>query len=94
MVKHYEPPVLEDCEQREWNCLLVEEQKWKKDATKRKHDKNIHAKDALEKHRRQQARDELPREESPSEPDSDDEDFDIFSDEEEETQGFGGEVPP
>jgi hypothetical protein len=73
---------------------LAEEQKQKKDATKRKRDKNIHVRDALEKRRQQQARDRLPREESPSEPNSDDEDFDIFSDEEEEAQSFRGEVPP
>jgi hypothetical protein len=57
---------------------LDEEQKRKKDATKRKRDKNIRVKDALEKHHRQQVRDRLPREESLLEPDSDDEDFDIF----------------
>jgi hypothetical protein len=73
---------------------LVEEQKWKKDAMKRKCDENIHVKDGLEKRHQQQALDGLPREEFPSEPDSDDEDLDIFSDEKEEAQGFGGEVPP
>jgi hypothetical protein len=94
MVKHSEPPVLEDHKQRERNHLLVEEQKQKKDATKRKHDENIRAKEALEKRRRQQACDRLPQEESPLEPDSDDEDFDIFSDKEKKAWGFSGEEPP
>jgi hypothetical protein len=39
---------------------LAEEQKRKKDAMKRKRDKNIRVRDALEKHRRQQARDAVP----------------------------------
>jgi hypothetical protein len=77
-VKHSEPPVPEDHEQRERNHLLAEEQKRKKDATKRKRNKNIHVRDALEKRHRQQARDRLPREESPSKLNSDDEDFNIF----------------
>jgi hypothetical protein len=94
MVKHSEPPVPEDRKQREQNRLLVEEQKQKKDAMKRKRDNDIHTRDALEKRRRQQARDGLPREESPLELDSDNKDFDIFSDDEEEAQGFRGEVPP
>jgi hypothetical protein len=47
--------------------------------------------EALEKHHRQQEHDGLPRVESSLEPDSDDGDFDIFSDEEE--QGFRGLVP-
>jgi hypothetical protein len=62
MVRHSEPLVLEDREQWERNHLLAEEQKRKKDATKRKRDKNIHVRDALEKHRRQQARDGVPQE--------------------------------
>jgi hypothetical protein len=94
MVRHSEPLVPEDHEQWERNHLLAEEQKWKKDTTKRNRDKNICPRDNLEKHRWQQARDGVPREESPSEPDSDDKDFDIFSDEGEEAQGFGDEVPP
>jgi hypothetical protein len=59
-VRHSEPLVLEDCEQRERNRLLAEEQKRKKDAVKRKHDKSMHARDALEKHHRQQARTDFP----------------------------------
>jgi hypothetical protein len=60
MVKHSEPPVLEDREQQERNRLFAEEQKWKKDAMKRKCDENIRVKDGLEKRRQQQARDGLP----------------------------------
>jgi hypothetical protein len=52
MVKHSKPPFPKDREQREWNHLLAEERKRKKDSTKRKHDENIRAKDALEKHHR------------------------------------------
>jgi hypothetical protein len=97
-VRDSEPPVPEDHERWERNHLLAEEQKQKKDATKRRRDETIRVREALEKRRRQQERDGLPREESPSEPDSDDEDFDIFSDEEEE-QGFRAwcpqkELPP
>jgi hypothetical protein len=60
MVRHSEPPVLEDREQRERNCLLAEEQKRKKDAMKRKRDKDIHKREALEKRHRQQAHEGLP----------------------------------
>jgi hypothetical protein len=49
MVKHSEPPVPEDHEQRKRNRLLAKEQKRKKDAMKRKRDKDIHTRDALEK---------------------------------------------
>jgi hypothetical protein len=49
-VRHSEPPVLEDREQREQNHLLAKEQKRKKDTTNRKRDKDIHAREALEKH--------------------------------------------
>jgi hypothetical protein len=47
-VRDSEPPVLEDHEPRERNRLLAEEQKQKKDATKRKHGETIHARQALE----------------------------------------------
>jgi hypothetical protein len=60
---------------------------------KRKCDKFVRMREALEKRRRQQARDGLPQKESPSEPDSDNEDFDIFSIDDEEAWGFRGEVP-
>jgi t-SNARE complex subunit (syntaxin) len=93
MVRDFEPSVLEDRERWERNRLLVEEQKMKKDAMKRKCDEIICMREALEKNHHQQARDELPREESLSEPESDGEDFDIFSNEE-EVQGFKGVVPP
>jgi hypothetical protein len=89
----FRAPVLEDRERQERNCLFAEEQKQKKDTMKRKRDEVIRAREALEKHHRQQARDGLPQEESPFELESDDEDFDIFSDEE-EAQGFKGMVPP
>jgi hypothetical protein len=52
MVRDSEPPVLEDCEWWERNRLLAEEQKHKKDATKRKHNEVIRAREALEKLRR------------------------------------------
>jgi hypothetical protein len=93
VVKDSKPPVPEDHEWRERNRLLAEGQKQKKDAAKRKCGETIHMREALEKHRRQQEHGGLPQEESPSEPDSDDGDFDMFSDEEEE-QGFRGLVPP
>jgi hypothetical protein len=53
VVRDFEPPVLEDHERRERNRLLAEEQKQKKDATKRKHGEIICAREALEKRHRQ-----------------------------------------
>jgi t-SNARE complex subunit (syntaxin) len=94
MVRDSEPPVPEDRERQERNRLFAEEQKQKKDATKRKRDEDIRAREALEKHCWQQEHDRLPREESLSEPELDDDDFDVFLDEEEEARGFGGRVPP
>jgi hypothetical protein len=52
VVRDFEPLVSKDREQRERNRLLAEEQKQKKDATKRKHGEIICAREALEKHRR------------------------------------------
>jgi hypothetical protein len=52
VAKDSEPPVPEDRERWERNRLLVEGQKQKKDATKRKRDKTIHMREALEQHRR------------------------------------------
>jgi hypothetical protein len=72
---------------------LAEEQKQRKDTTKRRRDETIRAREALEKRRHQQERDGISQEESSSEPDLDGEDFDIFSNKEEE-QGFRGMVPP
>jgi hypothetical protein len=40
---------------------LAEEQKQKKDAVKRKHDKSMHMRDALEKRHRQQACTDFPK---------------------------------
>jgi hypothetical protein len=56
MVRDSEPPVPEDHERRERNRLFAEEQKQKKDATKRKRDEDICMREALEKRHRQQAR--------------------------------------
>jgi hypothetical protein len=77
-VRDSEPLVPEDHEWWEQNRLLAEEQKLKKDATKRKRDEIIRAREALEKRHQQQACDGLPQEESSSEPESDGEDIDIF----------------
>jgi hypothetical protein len=46
VVRDSEPPVPEDREQRERNRLLAEEQKQKKDATKRKHGEIIRARES------------------------------------------------
>jgi hypothetical protein len=60
---------------------------------KRKCGDPLRVREALEKRRWQQEHDGLPQEESSSEPDSDDGDFHIFSNQEEE-EGFRGLVPP
>jgi hypothetical protein len=52
VVKDSEPSVPEDHERRERNRLLVEEQKQKMDATKRKHGETLRVREALEKRHR------------------------------------------